>query len=246
VIPEVEAMLQALPALARRVDALIRTLERMIGKRPRVHRWTAAELRSIRKRYAHERSDAIGRDLGRPTHQVYQTAARLGLHKSKAYLKSGLPDINKKGNAGSFSKGHSSWNKGRKGFHTPGSEKGWFKKGQKPANTWKPIGTEVVTKDGYLVRKVTDVGGYNNDDWKFVHHLVWEKHSGRRVPPGHALIFKNGNKRDFRFSNLELITRRELMQKNTFHNYPQPIKDIIHVRAALTRAINERKKHEND
>jgi hypothetical protein len=189
------------------------------------------------------RTDELAAQLGRSAQAVYVHAQALGLKKSAAYLASEAPHRNKTRNAGCFRKGLTPWNKGRKGYCVPGSEKGWFKKGEKPLNTWKPIGTETVTKDGYLVRKVSDNGGYNNDDWKFVHHLVWEKKHGP-VPPGHVLGFRNGNKRDFRLSNLVLRSFAENMRLNTIHRYPAELKKTIRALGKLRRTIR-RKDEEN-
>ena len=74
-----------------------------------------------------------------------------------------------------------------------------------------PIGSERVTKDGYLQRKVTDTG-YTPKDWVAVSHIEWEKHSGRKVPKGHAVIFRDSNNRNFAPANLELISRADLMR----------------------------------
>ena len=59
----------------------------------------------------------------------------------------------KTGRTGRFEKGHASWNKGRKGQHAPGSEKGWFRKGVRQGvavKLYKPIGTERLSKEGYV------------------------------------------------------------------------------------------------
>jgi hypothetical protein len=67
---------------------------------------------------------------------------------------------------------------------------------------YKPIGTERISKDGYLERKV-------NDDlplqrrWRAVHLMVWEAAHGP-VPKGHAIVFINGDKADIRLDNLQL------------------------------------------
>ena len=87
-----------------------------------------------------------------------------------------------------------------------------------------------------LDRKVSDTG-YPPRDWRGVHLLLWEEHHGS-VPPGHAVVFKNGNKADIRIENLELITRRELMARNTVHNLPKPLAQLVQLRGALVRKIN--------
>ena len=37
--------------------------------------------------------------------------------------------------------------------------------------------------------------------------------------------------------NLQLVTRAELMRRNTIHNYPAPIPQLVQLRGALTRKI---------
>ncbi len=245
--PALNAFLGSLADLGRSMDRLSRTLARAVDPSLRIRRWTAQEIKELRARFPDEPTAKLARDLGRPVASLYNLAHKLRVRKSAAFYASPASGRTngRQGIGYRFRKGQASWNKGMKGLRTPGSEKGWFKKGAKPANTWKPIGTEVVTKDGYVVRKVTDIGGYNNNDWKFVHHLAWEKRRGP-VPPGHALIFRNGNKRDFRIKNLQLLTRAQLMKKNSIHNYPEPIKDLIRWGGVLTRVINQRKRNEND
>jgi hypothetical protein len=240
---ELDAVILGLAGLARRCNHLARALERVIGVRPRVSRWTAAELRQIRKRYPHERSDTIARDLGRPVSQVYQAATRLGLHKSKAYLKSGLPDLNKKGNAGCFRKGFLPWNKGMKGWSAKGTERSRFKMGHRP-QTWRPIGTVSVDADGYSWTKIKEAPR-RDWAWKMTHVLLWEKHRGK-VPRGRIVVFKDKNRAHIALENLETVTRQENMARNTIHNYPKPIKDLMHMRGVLNRAINKRRKNEDD
>jgi len=94
-----------------------------------------------------------------------------------------------------------------------------FQKGMRrgvAVQLYKPIGTERLSKDGYLERKV-------NDDlplqarWRAVHLVEWERVNGQ-IPAGHALVFRNGDKTDIRLDNLELITRAALMKRNSVHN----------------------------
>ena len=43
---------------------------------------------------------------------------------------------------------------------------------------------------------------------------------------------------------VELITRAELMRRNTRHNLPEEIKELVILKYRITRAINRRFKHE--
>lgn len=209
--------------------------------------WKPAELAAVRTHYADTPTAQLAADLVRPVNQVYAKASALGLHKSDAYLASPAACRLRRGaGAGSatrFPKGHVPANKG---LRRPGYSRGrgrmqetQFKKGQlsgRARELFKPIGTERISKDGYLERKI------NNDlplqrRWRAVHILLWEQHNGP-LPDGHALAFRNRDKTDIRRENLELVTRAEMMRRNTYHNYPKPIALAIQLRGALMRKIN--------
>lgn len=92
-------------------------------------------------------------------------------------------------------------NKGKKGIRTPGSEKGWFKKGGKPHNT-VPIGTEVVRpSNGYVWVKIKEP-----NIWRMKHLVEWEKVHGK-LPSGKMLLFLDGNKENTDLSNLKMVDR---------------------------------------
>lgn len=107
------------------------------------------------------------------------------------------------GISGKFKKGQKPWNKGMKGLRTPGSEKGWFKKGQKSA-TEKSLGSE-YTSDGYVMVKVK-MDGPRDKRWKLKHVLIWEKYNGP-VPKDNVVTFLDGNKRNFDINNLACIRK---------------------------------------
>ncbi len=142
-------------------------------------------------------------------------------------------------NSGSFVRGHTPWNKGRP-FDSGGrSHETRFKSGNKP-HTWKPIGHERLTKEGYRERKITDTGITKND-YVSLHTLAWCEVNGE-VPPGHAIVFRDGNKENISIENLECITRAELMRRNSYHtNYPKDVQLLIQLRGAVNRQINKRK-----
>ena len=110
------------------------------------------------------------------------------------------------GRTGRFEKGHATWNKGTKGLTKANVTS--FKKGQKPHN-YKPLGSERITKDGYCEIKVSDTGRR----WRPKHVLNYEKHHGK-VPKGSAIIFLDGDKRNFDIDNLYLVTRSQLAMLN--------------------------------
>jgi hypothetical protein len=103
-------------------------------------------------------------------------------------------------------------NKGRKGYCSLGSEKGWFKPGQKPFNTLT-LGSERISKDGYVEIKYSEKSGPPKNRWKAKHTIIWEKVNGP-VPKGHVVVFADGNSRNFKLKNLVLVSRKELAVLN--------------------------------
>lgn len=204
---------------------------------------TEQQVEEIRRRYPHEKTDKIAADLGLPVARVYSKAAWMGLAKTPEYLAS--PDAQRLrrgdniGAACRFQKGHVPSNKGVKGISYPGMEATQFKKGQK-SSTWKPIGSERLSEEGYLQRKVTATG-YPPRDWVGVHILLWREHHGE-IPAGHKVVFKDRNKQNISIENLELLSNAEMMKRNSFHNYPKEIVQLIQLRGAVQRQINKRSK----
>lgn len=190
--------------------------------------WTPEDLVALKRNYPDTDNITLGRMFRRSESSIQNQASKYGWRKSEAHMAK---------NPGCFKPGLVPWNKGTN-FSPPGSEHTRFQKGHKPA-TWLPIGSERVTKDGYLERKMTDTG-YPPRDWVAVSHIEWEKNNGRPVPKGHAVIFRDGDKRNFASANLELISRAELMRRNSYLNLPEPLPQIVQLRGALNRKINRR------
>lgn len=109
---------------------------------------------------------------------------------------------------GRFKLGRTPFNKGLKGSF--GGEDTQFKKGNKPHN-YKPVGTERVNGDGYVDIKVADP-----NKWRAKHTLIWQEANGP-VPKGHAIIFGDGNRRNFELDNLVLVSRKQLAMLNKHH-----------------------------
>lgn len=193
-----------------------------MASRKDLRAWTADEDARVCAMYATHSAMEIGRALGRTRSAVKNRAGKLGLRKSE--------------NAGQFRPGNPAWNKGS--HYDPGGRgvETRFKAGHKP-HTWKPIGHTRVRSDGYLERKCADTG-CTRRDYVCIHALVWRMH-GRSVPAGHVLVFRDGNRRNVDINNLEVVTRGELMRRNTIHNYPEEIARAVQLRGALIRQINK-------
>lgn len=209
--------------------------------------WTSEDDAVMRARYPDVPASQLATELRRSVRAVYQRAKILGLSKSAAFLSSEQSGRLQKGAGAAtrFVKGRVPHNKGvrRPGWAPGRMAETQFRPGERrgvAVRLYKPIGTERVSRDGYLERKV-------NDDlplqarWRAVHLLVWEEANGP-LPPGHAVAFRNGDKRDIRLDNLELISRRELMRRNTVHNLPQPVAQVVQLLGAVRRQINRRER----
>jgi len=172
----------------------------------------------------------------------------MGLRKSVEYLAGPEACRLRRGdNVGAgtrFRPGHVPVNKGtRRPGYSPGRmAKTQFKPGSKP-HTWRPIGTTRLSKDGYLQRKISDTGD-SLSDWVGVHILVWREAHGP-VPKGFAVAFKDRNRTHITLDNLELISRRELMQRNTIHNYPPELAEVIRLGGALKRKLRRIDEEQN-
>ncbi len=97
-----------------------------------------------------------------------------------------------------YPKGIVPWNKGKKGYM--GANATSFKKGQMPKNH-RPVGSERVTKDGYIQIKVAEPR-----TWRLKHIVEWEKVHGS-LPKGHCIRILDGDKTNCHIDNLICISR---------------------------------------
>lgn len=115
------------------------------------------------------------------------------------------------GRTGQFVKGQEPMNKGKKMPYHPNSAATRFRKGYrggKALENYKPIGTERMSKDGYLERKAHD-GMPLQSRWRAVHLINWEAANGP-IPDGHCLKCLDGNKANCDPANWKLISRAML------------------------------------
>lgn len=218
--------------------------------------WSPDELRYLWKHYSNSPSSAIASHLGMSVDDVNKKAAFLGLKKSREYMKEAKPgahNLAEHGKAFRFTKGLVPWNAGTKGIagQHENSRATQFKKGRpaEQSHNYKPIGSLKVNSDGFLVRKMTDDPTIVPvRRWEPVHRLVWEEAHGP-IPSTHKVVFKPGMKttklEEISPDRLELLTHAELMARNTIHNYPPELAEVMRVRGQLTRAINKRAKEQS-
>lgn len=74
------------------------------------------------------------------------------------------------------------------------------------------------------------------------HRHIWQLHHKKKIPPSHKVVFKDGNTFNFNIDNLILITNENLMIKNSIHQYPEDLKEVLFIKGAITRRINNIKK----
>lgn len=107
------------------------------------------------------------------------------------------------GRTGQFVKGSAPHNKGvpcaeGTGGRHPNARKTQFKPGHGRSGVavklYKPVGTERVSKDGYLERKIND-GMPLQARWRAVHLIEWEAVNGP-VPAGYCLKCLDGDRRN--------------------------------------------------
>jgi hypothetical protein len=212
--------------------------------------WTDDETRTLVEQYADTPTHVIAEQIGRALDQCYRKAYSLGLKKSADFLSSehaGRLTGSNRGTGTRFQPGLTHWNKGTNFVAGGRSAETRFAKGVRQGVAvalYQPIGAERISKDGYLQRKV-------NDDlpthrrWRAVHVLVWEESHGP-LPAGHAVVFRDGKKTNIALDNLELVSRAELLSRNTLHRYPKDVALLIQLRGALVRKINNRMRSKSE
>lgn len=119
------------------------------------------------------------------------------------------------GRTGHFEKGDVPFNKGKPMPFHPNSAATRFKpgcRGGRAAEIYKPIGTERLSKDGYLERKIHD-GMPFQSRWRAVHLLNWEAVNGP-IPPGIALKCLDSDRANTDAANWIAIPRAMLPRLN--------------------------------
>lgn len=202
--------------------------------------WSADELATLRTLYPDRSSGAIALLLGRAPGSVYQKAASLGIKKSAAFFASDEAGRIQRGHqhpnivANRFQPGIVPWNTGRIGWSAPNSEATRFKPGSAPPNR-QDVGALRINSDGQLDIKLFD--GLRG--WVQLSHYNWFLAHGEWPARGMCLRFRDGDVHNPAIGNLELLTRRENMRRNSVHTlYPPEVAQLVQLRGALHRQIN--------
>lgn len=210
--------------------------------------WTPEQVEALRRRYPNERAESLAEFFGVSVQRIYAKAAKLGIKKSEEFFaspESGRTGHDDRGEAGRF-KDMKPWNtgvKGSTGTH-PNCRRTQFKKGRRAEESFNyvPIGSEKLSKEGYLLRKFTDDPTLAPvRRWEAVHRLVWIAANGP-IPDGYVVCFRAG-----RFSNeadkitldaLELVHRSDLAARNHPRNKDPELAKLVQLKGAITRQVN--------
>lgn len=216
-------------------------------------KWTPEEIEKLKALYPNHATQDLVPIFNRSLHGINGAAFKLGIKKSEAHQEA-LREWRRQRylndpafKATQLRKGHTPWNKGQPNEKAkylphafkPGMLQGWANENVLPVGTYR-----VYTGD--LYRKINTTGT-KNQQWKKVSRLVWEAANGP-VPPGHIVLFKPGKHttklEDIRLENIECITRREQLERNSFLNYPAEFRGLISVLAHLRNKIKRKEDHE--
>jgi hypothetical protein len=187
--------------------------------------------------YPNHSSKYIAELLGVTISKVYNTAWGAKVKKSAEYMLTPASGrIIEPSIPNQFKPGHTPHNKGKQ-MDAEIYQKvapTMFKKGNKPANT-KPNGTINVRADSsgrlYQYIKIKDC------HWELLQRHVWTKANGE-IPKGYVVIFLDGNYLNCELSNLQIITRKDNMARNTIQRYPAELQEVMKLTSKLKRKTN--------
>lgn len=110
--------------------------------------------------------------------------------------------------------------------------------------TPSPIGTEILRQgvNSYVMVKVATEDGAAA--WVRKHHLMWKAATGKLPPAGMRLVFRDGDRRNCNYENLELISDAEAARRVTeYRSYPPALQETIRLLGDLREMIYDSEKH---
>lgn len=199
--------------------------------------WTPQERATLAEMYPDTPLSQIVAALDRSISSIRNQVTAQGLRRSQAFLASSAGRIERGTQhpamvASRIKPGATPWNKGLKGVN--GTSATSFKPGNKP-QTWQPVGTQSVNKEGQAIRKVSDTGD-RLVDWQRVDALIWIEAHGP-IPDGYMVVVKD-KYQPVTLENLELLDRAGLMKRNSYHRYPPEVARLYQLKGAINRQVN--------
>jgi hypothetical protein len=219
------------------------------GKRRRRF-WTEGEIARLLQLYPDHPTSCIAQILHRKIRAIWAKAKELGIVKSKEAIREHFRSkpISARFRATQFKKGQTPANKG---VRRPGWARGrmcetQFKKGQlngRAANSGRLSAASSRTPKDFCTSKCAS---WNPNVWPMLSHYLWEQHKGP-IPPGHIVAYKDRDRNHCVIENLELISLRENMRRNTIWNsMPRELAEVIQLNGALKRKLRRLHGEEQD
>jgi len=198
--------------------------------------------------YPDNLAKTIAGKLKRPIHAVYGKAYSFGLKKSKAFFESKKSGRLKKDDGISYryKKGNIPANKGKKQeeFMTPEAiektKATRFKKGHLPHNAKGAPGTITIRNHKGVELKYIKL---SRAKWRPLHRHIWLE-AKKEIPKGYNLVFKDGNRMNCVLENLECISNKELMARNTIQRYPPELQATFKLISKINKKVKNHEKQE--
>lgn len=198
--------------------------------------WRLEDIAILKFLYPEMTNLNIGAILGKKEGAIIAKAFKLRLVKDKEF-------INRCAAKTTFKKGNVSFNKGLKqvDFMSPDAIKrtiaSRFKKGDIPKNAYEYDGVINVRKDtktgiDYLYIRV------KLGVWVLYQRYQYEKFIGD-IPDGFIVALKDGNPANCHPFNLELLSKRENMLRNTIQRYDPELIKTMKLLGRLKRKIKQ-------
>lgn len=223
--------------LGKTVPAIKCRVVKLNLSRSKIFEWNNTQLEILKQNYPFVNTQQVADSIGCSIYQARNKAHELGLKKDISFLRQMANTLRESGKAHQYKKGHTPANKGKK-ISKELKEKlahTYFKKGHTPANTkFNGAITKRRDKTGrpyYFIRLA-------KAKWELCHRYLWEKANGP-IPNGCNIVFKDGNTLNCVLENLECLTDKELMEKNTIQRYPEELKTQIRKVKKLSRLIKK-------
>ena len=114
-----------------------------------------------------------------------------------------------------------------------------FHKGNLPHNTYGQDNIIVDRKDktGIKYQWIK----LSHGKWRALHVHLWLQSFGK-IPKDYIIIFKDGNTKNCSLDNLEAITRKENMLRNSIQRFPKELKEVIILNSKIKNKIYAKKK----
>jgi len=200
--------------------------------------WNEAQIALLHQHYPTSRAEDLKKIIGKSIKSIYAKANVLGIKKDPAYKSDMIRWADK--NRSVFQKGNIPFNKGKKWseYMSPEGREilkaTQFKKGNiNHKNTFD--GNVTIRRDskGYYYKQIR----LSKSVWQKYHQYIWEQVNGK-IPDGMLVVFKDKDTMNCNIENLELISRKENMERNTIHRYPKELITTIKLLANVKSKFN--------